>query len=217
MKKFLALTIAIILAYGGLGVSAREAFTDVPESEWMAPYIYNLVDRGVVSGYGDGTFGPMNNVQRCEYAKMLVNIADIELVQSASSPYSDVPADQWFFPYVNSILSLITGYTVNGVLYFKPYEAATREDVTVAMVKALGVDVTQYTDAEGYLASRFTDWKEISSHNYEYIVAAVDKGIITGNVDGTFRPHDPITRAEVSIILCRAFPGENAVPEVEYK
>ncbi len=210
MKRFITFAIAIILVFGTTACSARELFTDVPETEWAAPYIYELVDRGVVGGYGDGTFAPNNYVQRCEYAKMLVNIAEIEIVSSTISPYHDVPSDQWFFPYVNSALSLITGYTENGVLYFNPEEPATREDVTVAMIKALGIDVTKYTDPDGYLSERFSDWQSISSHNRAYIAAAVDKGVITGDMSyggmPTFRPSDPIIRAEVVAVLCRAFP-----------
>lgn len=211
MKKFMTFIIVIILIFGTTACSARELFTDVPETDWAADYIYELVDRGVVGGYGDGTFAPQNNVQRCEYAKMLVNIAEIELVSSSISPYHDVPADQWYFPYINSALSLITGYTKDGELYFKPEEAATREDVTVAMVKALGIDISKYKDPDGYLSSRFSDWQSISSHNRAYIVAAVDEGVITGDKSytdemPTFRPGDPIIRAEVVAVLCRAFP-----------
>lgn len=210
MKKFLALAMTIILTCSGLSVSARELFTDVPETDWAAPYIYNLVDRGVVGGYGDGTFKPWDNVQRCEYAKMLVNIADVELISSTVSPYVDVPAGQWFFPYINSA-PFITGYVEDGTLFFAPEDAASREDVTVAMVKVLGIDISKYSDAAEYLAARFSDWKSISSHNLGYIAAAVNMGIITGDENGTFRPGDPIIRAEVVAVLYRAFPDENKV------
>lgn len=211
MKRLTALAIAIILTCGATNTYARELFADVPETDWAAPYIYNLVDRGIVGGYGDGTFAPWNNVQRCEYAKMLVNIADVELVTSLTTPYKDVPRGEWFFPYINSALSLITGYTVNDELYFRPEDAATREDVTVAMVKALGIDISQYTDPDNYLAAKFSDWQSISPHNRAYISAAVDRGVITGDANGTFRPQAPIVRAEVVAVLYRAFPDSNDV------
>ncbi len=125
---------------------------------------------------------------------MLVNIAGIELVNSATTPYMDVSVNEWYFPYITSATPM-TGYSIDGHLYFKPEEPATREDVTVAMVKALGIDVSQYSDPTGYLSARFKDWEEISTHNRAYITAAVDKGIITGDMPydgglGTFRLHD---------------------------
>ncbi len=220
MRKFIALSVAIILICSVYGVSAREVFTDVSETDWAAPFIYNLVDRNIVGGYGDGTFMPNAPVQRCEYAKMLVNIAGINKVTSSTSPYCDVPNGEWYFDYVNSALSLITGYTRDGQLYFDPETNASREDVAVAMIKALGIDVTEYQNPEGYLSARFADWQEISAHNRAYIVAAVDKGIITGDMSyggmSTFRPSASIIRAEVAIILCRAFPDGSDVKANEY-
>ena len=134
MKRLLALTVAIFLTCGALSVSARELFDDVSDSDWAAQYIYNLTDRGIIGGYGDGTFRQFDNVQRCEYAKMLVNIAKIPIVASAVSPYTDVPASEWFFRYINSVSSYMTGFQdSDGTLFFAPEEAATREAVAVAM------------------------------------------------------------------------------------
>ena len=208
-------TMTVMLACSGFSASARELFTDVPESEWAAPYIYNLADRGIIGGYGDGSFLPWNEVQRCEYAKMLVNITGIPIVPSSVSPYSDVPYGEWFFPYVNASTAYMTGFQASdGTLYFSPTEPASREDVAVSMVKALGLDISKYTDPNGFLAARFGDWQDVSSFNRPYICAAVDNGVITGDVPqdgvGTFRPHDPILRAEIVFVLYRAFPDGNA-------
>ena len=205
--KMVGLLLTLILLMTSVTASAkRVVFLDVPEDAWEADYVYELVDRGVVSGYGDGNFGPNLPVQRCEYAKMLVGLTKTPISTSISTPYVDVPADQWFFPYVNSSLSFITGFTRDGELWFDPEENATREDVTVALVKALGINIYKYQNPEEYLQSKFRDFNEISAHNRAYIMAAVDEGIITGDEDGTFRPHDPIIRAEVVAVLCRAFP-----------
>lgn len=212
MKKILALFMTIFLTCGALGVSAREMFDDVSDSDWAAQYIYNLADRGIIGGYGDGTFRQRDNVQRCEYAKMLVNIAKIPVVASAVSPYADVPQQEWFFPYINSVSPYMTGFqNSDGMLYFAPEDAASREAVAVAMVKAKGLDVTRYEDPDGYLAERFSDWYDISLFNRAYICAAVDNGIFTGDEDGTFRPDAPIIRAEIVAVLYKAFPDGNDV------
>ncbi len=208
-KKRLALVLGIVLAFMVIPVSAANknaVFWDVPMDAWEATYVYDLVDRGVVGGYGDGSFGPRVTVKRCEYAKMLVGITKTPISTSVSSPYVDVPAWEWYFPYVNSSLAYITGFADNGILYFQPEWDATREDVTVAMVKALEIDLSPYGDATNYLEQRFSDVNSISVHNRAYIAAAVDKGYVTGDEDGTFRGQDSIIRAEVVALLCRAFP-----------
>lgn len=216
MKKLLALFMTIFLTCGALGVSARELFDDVSDSDWAAQYIYNLADRGIIGGYGDGTFRQFDNVQRCEYAKMLVNIAGIPLAANAVSPYTDVPAGEWFFPFINSVSPYMTGFqSPDGVLFFSPEEAATREAVAVAMVKAKGLDVAKFEDPTSYLADRFSDWYDISEFNRKYICAAVDEGIFTGDENGTFRPNAPIIRAEIVAVLYKSFPdGNNVKPNI---
>lgn len=58
------------MCFGSFSAYAT-SFYDVPDDFWAAPYITNLESRGIISGYGDGTFLPQNYVARCEYAKML--------------------------------------------------------------------------------------------------------------------------------------------------
>ena len=77
--KKLAFFLAAVMAAASLSLPAfayDNLFSDVPEDAWEAPYVYDLVDRGILSGYGDGTFGPRITVKRCEYAKMLVSITN---------------------------------------------------------------------------------------------------------------------------------------------
>ncbi len=181
-------------------------FTDVPDDSWAAPYVYELVNRKIVSGFGDGTFGPEYPVQRCEYAKMLVNITPLPMSDSLVSPYTDVPRDQWYFPYINSCLKYIPGYTIGGTLQFRPEWDASREDVAAALVKVKKLSLKSYDDADYYLREKFSDVETISTHNRTYVAAAVEKGYLTGDIEGTFRGSSSITRAEVSAILCRAFP-----------
>ncbi len=212
--SLIAVVVVLVLATVLIsGFSHNAVFSDVPKDAWEAPYVYDLVERGIVSGYGDGTFGPNAPVQRCEYAKMLVGISNTPISTSVSTPYADVPDWEWYFPYVNSSLSYITGFTRDGELKFAPEENATREDVAVALIKALKVDVSAYKDAAGYLGERFTDVNTISAHNLPYIAAAVDKGYITGDTEGTFRGQDTIIRAEVVAVLCRAFPESETKKE----
>ncbi len=210
-KKMLSVLLALTLIFSlSSSVFAKsQSFSDVPADAWEAEFVYDLADRGIVNGNGDGTFGPRNKVTRAEYAKMLVKISDTPLSTATTTPYVDVPAWAWYFPYVNSSLRYITGYVENGVMEFRPDDAASREDVIVALVKALNIDLSPYSsDPSAFLSSRFNDVESISIHNRVYIAAAVDYGYVTGNTDGTFRGQDSIIRAEVSAILCRAFPSD---------
>jgi len=56
------------------------AFTDVLIDEWFAPYIAYLSDTGVVSGYGDGTFGPNDSITRAEVAKIVIELLELNTI-----------------------------------------------------------------------------------------------------------------------------------------
>lgn len=47
-------------------------FTDVPESYWASGYIAAIAEKGVISGYADGSFKPDNPVTCQQLLKMLV-------------------------------------------------------------------------------------------------------------------------------------------------
>lgn len=48
------------------------SFADVATSHWANPFIEFCVDKGVISGYGNGNFGPNDKVTASQMAKMLL-------------------------------------------------------------------------------------------------------------------------------------------------
>lgn len=54
------------------GAKAATMFTDVASSHWASGYINLAVGRGIINGYGDGTFGPEDNVTYEQAVKMAV-------------------------------------------------------------------------------------------------------------------------------------------------
>ena len=58
---------------GNLTTSTQ--FTDVPVNHWANKYISRVAELGVVSGYGNGQFGPSDNVTYEQAVTMLVHAA----------------------------------------------------------------------------------------------------------------------------------------------
>jgi len=50
---------------------AAASFTDVKSTDWSYSYVETLVSYGIVSGYGNGKFGPMDPVKREQVAKIV--------------------------------------------------------------------------------------------------------------------------------------------------
>lgn len=54
--------------------SAKAKFPDIKQDSWYSAAVNFAVEKGIVSGYEDGTFGPGNNVTRGEMAKLAVMV-----------------------------------------------------------------------------------------------------------------------------------------------
>ena len=67
-----------------------DCFPDVTE-EWFAPYICYAKEKGIVSGYPDGTFLPGDEINLAEALKMIMSSYDF---------YVEAGADEeWYIPY----------------------------------------------------------------------------------------------------------------------
>ncbi len=141
-------------------------------------------------GYPDGTFGPENNMTRAEVAQMFYNLLldqDVEITKT----FDDVPANAWYTKAVNTLASLdiISGVGDNK---FEPERSITRAEFTaMAMKFAVGGEKGEniFSDVDE------DDWF------YDAVVNSIQYGWIHGYGDGTFRPNNPITRAEVTAIV----------------
>ncbi|MUG88779.1 hypothetical protein GNP92_20745 [Paenibacillus timonensis] len=99
----------------------------------------------------------------------------------------------------NAILSaagmkLVSGYP-DGT--FKPNATITRAEFTVMLAKALKLEGAGS-------ATPFTDEAKIGGWAKKEIANAVEAGIVSGYADGSFRPNERITRAEMAAISARA-------------
>ena len=141
-------------------------------------------------GYPDGTFGPENNMTRAEVAQMFYNLL-LDQDVTITKTFDDVPANAWYTKAVNTLASLdiISGVGDNK---FEPERSITRAEFTaMAMKFAVGGEEGEniFSDVDE------DDWF------YEAVVNSIQYGWIHGYGDGTFRPNNPITRAEVTAIV----------------
>ena len=180
-----------------------QTFNDVPSSHWAFSYVGEMNERGVVSGYPNGNFYPNNNVTRAEFAKIMTIASGIPISTPQMRDFSDVATDAWYAPYVHAAYPYLSGYQIYGGNYYKPDTPALREDIAVALVKLKGYD-TLGAD-ESILATMFTDVNSISSEARKYVATALERGLISGYDDNTFRGQDSITRAEATAMLWRAY------------
>lgn len=143
-------------------------------------------------GYTDGSFGPNNNMTRSEVAQMFYNLLlDKDVPVTVS--FDDVAADAWYADAVNKLASIgvIKGVGNND---FAPDRAITRAEFTVIAMRFADLDTSGeniFSDVDA------DDWF------YDQVIGSIKYGWINGYEDGTFRPNNTITRAEVTTITNR--------------
>ena len=98
------------------------------------------VSLGIIEGYEDGSFRPNNDFSRAAFAKLLALSFDMETYTGSESKYYDLGSSNWAYNYVMTADKYLTYFESGGLKYFVPTDAEEREDVAVAMIKAMGLE-----------------------------------------------------------------------------
>lgn len=145
-------------------------------------------------GYTDGTFGPERDMTRAEVTTMFARLLteQIEADKTYSNTFSDVPKGCWAANYIGHMqqFGIITGYSDGS---FRPDAPVTRAEFAAiaSRFEKLTEGSKSFTDVpDTYWAARYIDF-------------AATRGWVTGYSDGTFKPENTITRAEVAAVTCR--------------
>lgn len=147
-----------------------------------------------LSGYANGTFEPDRNMTRAEVTTMFARLLTEKMAanQTYSNTFSDVAKSHWAANYIGYMqqFGIITGYADGS---FRPDASVTRAEF--AAIASRFEMLTEGTKS-------FSDVP--SSHwAAKYINFAATRGWVNGYADGTFRPNNSITRAEVAAVTCR--------------
>ena len=169
-------------------------FNDVSPEHWGYSDIKYMVDRGIINGMGDGRFAPNNPARRCEVAAMLVKALDLP-VEGAQVNFSDVTAGHWAYGYIAAAQNagIISGFPSGE---FKPNDNVTRAQMAIMLARGYGLEKTG--DTAGFKDVAVSYWA------YEAVLKLADNGISLGYPDGTFRPANAVSRAEVAALLAKA-------------
>jgi len=108
-------------------------FSDVIIGEWYMTYLKTAKAAGIVEGYGDGTFKPIQQVVRVELLKIFFETSgdDLSAITVTADPYPDTPLSSdtaWYIKYVQFTkdYSLVDADALG---YFNPAAGMKRGDV----------------------------------------------------------------------------------------
>jgi hypothetical protein len=164
---------------------------DIKDPE--VPFSPNIPDEFIndhikyINGYPDGTMRPDSAITRAETAAIIFRLLKSESKNRAlDNPFTDVPDYEWHAQSIKYLAdtNIVCGYP-NGS--FMPDEKITRAEFAKMVSGYDNLNITtgnQFSDTAGH-------WAE------GYINSAANRGWVSGYPDGSFRPENNITRAEV--------------------
>ncbi|MCD7948202.1 MAG: S-layer homology domain-containing protein [Oscillospiraceae bacterium] len=186
LKKLTATVLALALVVAMLPAASAATYSDV-HGHWAEDAIFRLSELGILTGYEDGTFRPDQTVSHAELATILNRLLGFPAVEGT---VAGMDASAWYYDGVSALLNQRFIYAPNGDFN----AAATREQAVYMIANAFGL--TSYKTTPG-----FTDDDDVSEFIRPFLVIMRNLGYLGGYSDGTFRPHNTITRAEVVTIL----------------
>jgi hypothetical protein len=177
-------------------VPSSVEFKDI-SGHWARNSIAKLLERGIITGYPDGTLRPNSEISRAEIVVMLVKAVDLKVDGSSGLSFNDnkeIPS--WARKYVNTAVEndIIKGFDNNT---FRPSLKLTRQEMAVMALRAF-----DYEESSGESIG-FKDSDDIPQWAKGFISKAVELEIIKGYKDNTFKPDKKITRAEACTIISK--------------
>lgn len=202
MKRWIVVFIVVSFFLAMSPASAQNTvYTDVPPSYPSYGEIMFLLERGVVTPRQ--TFGTADLVTREEAAVLMARAVGLK-GDPRQTIFSDVASARNSSGYIQSAVerNIISGY-LDGT--FRPEGLVTRGHMAKFLVQGFQLTAEQEIT--------FTDVGK-STAGYPFIRKLIPSQITIGFPDGTFRPDENLTRAQVAIFLARALGyDKNQMPQ----
>lgn len=175
---------------------------------WSDITVGKLVELKAISGYQDGTFKPNNTVTRAEFCVMISKL--FKLKSDNEIGFED-SKDHWA---KESIESLLENKVIDKNEYgskYEPNKNITRIEMAKMLVRAMELDKEAIEKNKN---TSFADDKNIPQKDKGYVIVAVEKGLIKGYPDNSFKPNGEATRAEASTMIINMLHTMTGVKQV---
>ncbi|GBF78062.1 hypothetical protein PA598K_06665, partial [Paenibacillus sp. 598K] len=185
--------------------TANSLFDDLQKVPWAEKQITQMSLLDVVQGRDNQKFEPQGNVTNQEAIVMILRLLNAD--QSLTASGSSLPADSWAQPYVQ--LGLDLGLIRQAELTSSNSVSWGRQPVIREWAAEFIVRAIKYNNNLQRVASSsivFADRSSISASHADAVNVASALNIINGFPDGSFKPQDNVTRAQMVKMLNETLP-----------
>ena len=204
MNRYFSTAVAglCVFSLAGSAYAQSASFSDMAPGDFGYEASVRMKQKGIMTGFDDGTFRPDLTVTRAEAIKMIVAplIPGKELTIATETTFTDVPKDAWFAPYVAwAARKEIVSMPKEGGT-FSPNKKVTRAEFLKMMFMAYGVDPNSYSEITLPLSPDVSNSKE---WYYSYIRYGISSSVVMAPKGGLLTPNHELLRIEVAILLDR--------------
>lgn len=213
LSALLALCIVFSLVPTALAEKADD-FTDVSRSDWYYQFVDYVTTKGYFNGVADKTFAPADNMTRAMFVTVLFRF-DGAKGDRTQSAFTDVAPGEWYTDAINwAAANRIVDGVGNGK--FAPNDPITRAQMCTMIERYLALykKAWKVTLPETGSVSVMVDENAIPAYALAAVKQCQRHGLVNGFEDGTFRPNELSTRAQVAAVIYRmSYLVQNAKPD----
>lgn len=213
LSALLALCIVFSLVPTALAEKADD-FTDVSRSDWYYQFVDYVTSKGYFNGVADKTFAPADNMTRAMFVTVLFRF-DGAKGDRTQSAFTDVAPGEWYTDAINwAAANRIVDGVGNGK--FAPNDPITRAQMCTMIERYLALykKAWKVTLPETGSVSVMVDENAIPAYALAAVKQCQRHGLVNGFEDGTFRPNELSTRAQVAAVIYRmSYLVQNAKPD----
>lgn len=160
----------------GIELQSVRDFPDCNPNEWYASAVTNVSNKGLITGYDNGTFGPYDNITRGQLVTILWRMEGKPI--SSSAGFSDVSSSDFYY-------SAALWAQKNGVI--KGYGDGTFGGERLITRQEAAVMLANYASFKGYdtasdktALKNISGWREADSWALDSLGWCVDQGLMSG-------------------------------------
>ena len=213
LSALLALCIVFSLVPTALAEKADD-FTDVSRSDWYYQFVDYVTSKGYFNGTSETTFAPAENMTRAMFVTVLFRFDGAKGDRSQSA-FTDVAPGEWYTDAINwAAANRIVDGVGNGK--FAPNDPITRAQMCTMIERYLALykKAWKVTLPETGSVSVMVDENAIPAYALAAVKQCQRHGLVNGFEDGTFRPNELSTRAQVAAVIYRmSYLVQNAKPD----
>ncbi len=180
-------------------VFADRTFNDI-EHSYAADAIEAMAAQGVITGYQDGSFRPIDFISRQEWASIFAKTVKRTSNTRGAVPFTDV--SPWALSYVQTLQEENITKGISDQLFGAKHNM-TRQDMAVWYARYFGVS----EDIQSSSVSGFVDQPDISDYAQTSVWLMEQLGLMEGDKNHYFRPKEFVKRQDATLVAYRVWLG----------